>query len=376
MPTFPTEVFEHIISFVWPDRRTLIACSLTCRAWLPRSRSNLLYSIDLQTAKELRRFSRLITAQPQLNDRIRELNIESKDGKLAGCFPLMLARKLTRVEHLRVYRPKDLRIFSQLFLTTMAAFTTITRLELTAIMFPSITVFVCFVSSLPNLTDLICASVRWSNEASNLPQYAHPGRRLKLRLIAFSFPMWSTDFVACLLTIISLDDFYSLNLRKVYLKDMAFINQLLEAVGPSLRQLAIGYEAVEVEDAQKLNLALTDQLEYIHLEFRAKGDWIYDALSEVAPTRVRQVTICSCGKFGQAELDRLLCDRIDKLLSQPKWASLRHVVIAYFPHVPPKASNWLRSEIPRRFPTLWPRALVRVEQARGHWWKLDPVQEG
>jgi hypothetical protein len=45
MKQFPTELIDYIVDFHHSDRKTLSACSLVCRNWLPTSRFHLLGSI-------------------------------------------------------------------------------------------------------------------------------------------------------------------------------------------------------------------------------------------------------------------------------------------------------------------------------------------
>lgn len=46
-PSLPGEVTDRIIRFVWPHKSTLCSCALVCRNWLPASRVNLFYEVDV-----------------------------------------------------------------------------------------------------------------------------------------------------------------------------------------------------------------------------------------------------------------------------------------------------------------------------------------
>ncbi|EIW58383.1 uncharacterized protein TRAVEDRAFT_123068 [Trametes versicolor FP-101664 SS1] len=49
-PSLPGEVTDRIIRFVWPYKTTLCSCALVCRDWLPASRVNLFYEVQINSA--------------------------------------------------------------------------------------------------------------------------------------------------------------------------------------------------------------------------------------------------------------------------------------------------------------------------------------
>ncbi|KAH8075846.1 hypothetical protein BXZ70DRAFT_963555 [Cristinia sonorae] len=78
---FPVEVWECILDFcAWNceftnDSHTLYACTLTCRAWLPRSRMHLYHMVNLYTEENLRRFLSLVRQNPIIGSLVYELSL-------------------------------------------------------------------------------------------------------------------------------------------------------------------------------------------------------------------------------------------------------------------------------------------------------------
>ncbi|KAI0950995.1 hypothetical protein AcW1_008156 [Taiwanofungus camphoratus] len=167
----PTEVFERIIDLydtrALEDRNALMACALTCRSWLPRSRYRLFYSVKVSSLQERGRFSNLITASPSLNDLVRELDIGADSYgarvKVLGSFPYVLARRLTQVVSLHIVfdLTRDAPSVLPSFPILVSEFTSITKLEMRGVRFSTFTDFGRLVCALPSLRTLICSSVTW-----------------------------------------------------------------------------------------------------------------------------------------------------------------------------------------------------------------------
>ncbi|EED77586.1 predicted protein [Postia placenta Mad-698-R] len=357
-----------IIDFVWPDRPTLVACALTCRAWTPKSRRNLFYSLDFHSTKQLTRLSRLLKTRPNLVNLVKQLSVapDAAHLNLASAFPFPLARKLTRVEHLRVLGiSRNFPCLDPSFTAALHEFKSITRLEITRTIFPSLVVFGRLLFALPNLSVLICASVRWTKaeyKASMIPPMAAP---LKLICMSMSFAYWSTDLVDWLLAVVSHESLSIINLRRIWMKDMKIIEKILSTVGPSLRHLVIGCDILKAdEEIHYPSLERNTRLRVIHLEFRAKGEWIPEMLSRVPFADLCQVNIMCAGKIASTDLDRIDCTRIDGLLSHKKFAKLEAVVFQYHNYVATGWIAWWQVEIPRRFPRLWSKGLIRFEPCK------------
>lgn len=86
----PTEIHEHIIDCAsysssrnpvddvntpGVDLKTMRACALTCRAWLPRARYHILYSLDLSTPCRINRFIPVLARSPPLGCLVKQVVI-------------------------------------------------------------------------------------------------------------------------------------------------------------------------------------------------------------------------------------------------------------------------------------------------------------
>lgn len=61
-------------------RRTLSACALVCRSWLPRCRYNLVEALSLHSAEQVTYFAKLLSQSPLLLPRIWVLVIDGQHG--------------------------------------------------------------------------------------------------------------------------------------------------------------------------------------------------------------------------------------------------------------------------------------------------------
>lgn len=74
LPRLPPELCDRIIDHLFFDRRTLSACALTCRAWLPASRLHLFRHIRLQ-ANTIPPFLSILIENPAIGVYVEDLMI-------------------------------------------------------------------------------------------------------------------------------------------------------------------------------------------------------------------------------------------------------------------------------------------------------------
>ncbi|KAH9949194.1 hypothetical protein B0H21DRAFT_730066 [Amylocystis lapponica] len=183
IPVFPTEVFERIIDYssqivvgLWwydtaPDYRTLRACALTCSAWLPRSRYNLLSTVRLTTKSQLMTLAQCLSATPHFCHLVRDLRvIYYTRGNVQPLlsFPAVLAHIFPHVTTLTLQSDGrgpipghlDTR-FTPSFLP-ISGMTSITELNLIRISFGTPKECAYLVCELPNLRTLRCIRVYWN----------------------------------------------------------------------------------------------------------------------------------------------------------------------------------------------------------------------
>ncbi|KAI0944697.1 hypothetical protein AcW1_002347 [Taiwanofungus camphoratus] len=376
--TFPTEVFELVISFV-RDYKTVLACSLTCRAWVPRSRYYLFRQVQFLNPQRLDQFAELVTANPFLGSLVRELYIPLGDGqhsprsKVFAMFPFVLAHRLPAVEHLLIgpfgnnpigVNQLEIPSFHQQYLHTMSEFASITRIDLWNTRFHSLTEFGRFVCSLPGLCILNCSEVSWKTDAYS-PHAFKPrkadGRLHRLFMVAVPF---SADMVNWLLVPMSVTAcLANIVLPSIYDNEIEHAARLLEAVGPSLHHLAIGFGVRESEKTsgleqngevrdigrvpdlkqaveRRLNLRRNDCLRTIYLRFNNSGGWAQKILSQVVSDQV---------------------SRIDKTLSSKRFARMEELIFEHSPRLNQDQVSWLTTEMSHRFPLMDARKIIRLQ---------------
>ena len=94
LPTFPQEIFDHIIEFTQNDRDTLATTSLVSSNWLLTSRQYLFRSVSLQP-RTLEAFSNIVSNSPTFLSHVRELIIKPSYKYVnCGCYCICLNNQI------------------------------------------------------------------------------------------------------------------------------------------------------------------------------------------------------------------------------------------------------------------------------------------
>ncbi|PCH35815.1 hypothetical protein WOLCODRAFT_107878, partial [Wolfiporia cocos MD-104 SS10] len=172
----PNEIWEHIIDFMREEPRTLLACIYVCKAWYARSIQHLTGDSTLSNHNAVLRFARL--AQ-QVNRRRKSAKIygsEASDGKMKhlshiALFAAMLAgQNSSGMRELTLGRGvwRAGAIPRSVFLH-LSAFSSITKLILRDVTFPSILIVGRLVCSLTSLKFLLLWNLFFSDERRSVP---------------------------------------------------------------------------------------------------------------------------------------------------------------------------------------------------------------
>ena len=109
-PWLPIDIWCWVIDLLhpWADRRTLVACALTCRAWLPRCRHRLSFDhrVSIHSDAGLDGLMQALCDFPELQRRIDHLDIyggEHYNTALIIRTLLLLGRKLSYLLSLSIY---------------------------------------------------------------------------------------------------------------------------------------------------------------------------------------------------------------------------------------------------------------------------------
>ena len=179
---FSTETEENIIDHLWDDVQALRSCSLTCRAWLPRSRFHLLYAIRIYDRKQLDALYDTFERYPQRRLLVHSVTTAPKrlkgdPGPVIEVFPLAL---LSQSPNLRcwkidqtttkVVKQREMLSFHPTTFTRLRC-SSIDELHLTSLRFKSDTELLRLVLALPLLRKLLCDDLHFAAIGPNLDQY-------------------------------------------------------------------------------------------------------------------------------------------------------------------------------------------------------------
>jgi len=378
LPELPIEIWEMVIDHLWNDPGSLAVCALVCKSWSFRClfhlRGKLLVrdrNVVVQAAKRLR--AGLWEAET-----IEEVTIRS-DGPGHQAIPQLVtfaaifARRLTCLQELTIewatLETSATWMHADVFLH-LSAFTSITRLRLNHVVFPTVAVFGRLIFALSNLTYLRCVEVGFDNggfRAASFPRRPHP--KLAYLSLATNLPHALHDVVEFLVV----TDIAS-TLKEIRLGDPSLpiqahsarayiLPSLLCAASTSLHQLNVYLSG---DHAKRLSCALPDGLE--------PASTLHDLLVQVPNTGEKLHEVCivvdvldNSGEtiiqsLLERELDSQQCSLIDDAFSSPKFSSLERVVFqirCYLRYALPEESEW-RQRLSSRLPKLSATGVLRT----------------
>ena len=176
----PVEVWERVMDHLWEDYPELLACSLVCRAWYPRSRFHLLSRVLLQSRADVHRLARNLKSMHGLRDQIHTLIVRGGPTEATctsipqiGTLAAALAHNPPRAEELGLWHAcwRDIPDDTFLHLTT---FTSLSRLTLAYVTFPNVLTFGRLIFSLPGLEVLACRDVSFEKKGPPITFHAVP----------------------------------------------------------------------------------------------------------------------------------------------------------------------------------------------------------
>ncbi|CCL99756.1 uncharacterized protein FIBRA_01778 [Fibroporia radiculosa] len=179
-------MFNHIIGDFYLDHRQkaemLRACSMVCKRWNARCRFLLWRHVVLLSKKHVAGMAKMIQRRPSLKDVPRTVTLCNLD--MLSAFATRMVRKLPQVEELELLpdeTPSTVKWSPGMFNANTAdvflylsAFTSVTRLSLFHVQFPSPVIFARLICAFPRLSHLSCRWVQFLNFDS------HSSRELRL----------------------------------------------------------------------------------------------------------------------------------------------------------------------------------------------------
>lgn len=103
VPSLPPELWDTVIAHLRTDHKALIACCLTCRAWLPTSRYYLFRHVRLKTRQSYASFLDSLEHAPELPGWIKRLTVTESSRSSAHPFDISpMLSHLTGIHHLHL----------------------------------------------------------------------------------------------------------------------------------------------------------------------------------------------------------------------------------------------------------------------------------
>ncbi|TCD63536.1 hypothetical protein EIP91_005306 [Steccherinum ochraceum] len=176
--SLPPELVDQTIDHLWDDDKTLQACSLTCRAWVPSSRLHLFRTIRVRNADDCRSLNVLIDTSPIIARCIRKLTV-SADYRGVGAddrgleddawvnATVLFLHKLKRVHTLALSRVRWNSLTPETRHAFTSVFQTVSTLLLFEVRFYASADVLCFLSTFPELCELYFHGVSWAHESHN-----------------------------------------------------------------------------------------------------------------------------------------------------------------------------------------------------------------
>lgn len=103
---FPPELRDLVVDCLRNDTASLRACSLTCRAWLPRARHHLFRHVQIHPGRRGDAFKALLDRTPEIGTYIREFEISTVRGDeglldVSGRWPTLVNPSVPSLQPLR-----------------------------------------------------------------------------------------------------------------------------------------------------------------------------------------------------------------------------------------------------------------------------------
>ncbi|TFY65331.1 hypothetical protein EVJ58_g2037 [Rhodofomes roseus] len=382
-PELPLEVYEVIIDFTWPDRETLLACALTCRAWHERSRYNLFYRVELYNLDQLSLYTAKLAADPGLGQTLKELYVTPyySQSQLFGSFPFELAGKLSNVQRLRIDIRRDFYPYIHPdFYPMFASFGSVTTLELRRIQFPTLNDFSMLVCSLRRLTSLSCWMIDWVKKTYDVEALRDCKQCLKLTSLSVRDMEWSAAFADWLFVAATVQDLQTICVSPVAIGDVEHVERLLTAAGPSLQRLEIGIAPRRATRSRNKTvsewegdvgayprLIYNTSLSSLCLHLDAKSDWVPGLLTQTNSPAIRDITIRLPQLRKPTKVKHIRFDALDSILSQPQFDGVRQLVVECDAGVTvdtPTRMDAYKAEVAIRLPLSSARRIVSVRQRK------------
>lgn len=384
----PIEVWENVIDELQDNWWRLRACARVCRGWIARSRLHLRKWVILQRPDQVWRLAKLVRTGSWEVESCRTVWLRrTRTGyyslRTLGLFAAMFAGKMPRLEELLVWGSdswmewKPGEMHADVFLH-LSAFTSITRLILQNVRFPSVQTFGRLLSAFPSLATLECGWIEF--KAHNLNVGALLRRPRKLATLDLGLLDLATLDDICRLLVgtemaSTLKEIKSWSIRLCDLNESG-IPALISSAGASLLSLDLRLDGSRDEEPavemDQMDLSQLVNLQHARFDMMESAiDWVLWLCHQLASyptssTALRTLTLLIDVEHGAdyadyAGLDATTFQQLDNALSTPPFMSLKEVRLECYSFGPwnTAVSEGFRQLLRARLPQLDARGILR-----------------
>ncbi|KAI0093886.1 hypothetical protein BDY19DRAFT_881973 [Irpex rosettiformis] len=271
MTILPPELFDETLDHLWDDPKTLQACCLTCRSWVPTARLHLFRTIRLSSSLSCTNFTSLLDSAPSIAWCVQKLTISAsycgidgnenaiEDDKWVNSTQ-SLARCLGGYGRVNTLALSRLRWSSLEPATRDAfkgAFRSIKTLVLFEVHFHASSNVLEFLDAFPELEELYFHAVSWEVESDEqtltTSRPIYPGDKMHLSYLFLdprSSPTLVTEWI---LRHPSDQKLRTIQLCWREMDDTKALGDLLKTSGSSLERLRIEFPSGIPEEAVLAN---------------------------------------------------------------------------------------------------------------------------
>ncbi|KZT73705.1 hypothetical protein DAEQUDRAFT_808333 [Daedalea quercina L-15889] len=365
----PCELRDRVIDLLHSDRQSLKACTLTCRAWLPRARFHLFRTISIDRGHAGDAFARLLQSSPAIAAYMQDIEI---NGSLGGSnwwtadshkgmvrWPTLGPPTRTHTETdmtaadiwLHCVLPEDTRLLARvkslrisalplshtLTATLQPHFQHIRVLSVDGCKALAFSDFTAFLRAFPRIDSLRLLAIQWLPRSSS-PSEGSPRSYSRLRFLELSHKVDAAPFLYWMIEEGIHTDLTALSCSISGQKCASAVSQLLKTVGPTLERLVIGFretgDTADVLRRSALELThstglrsiriqcSTISLTLLHSSYRPSLSWIVILLSTANSAQLKELTI----SIYASDLCALNMEGLDVVLSHARYAGLERVV--------------------------------------------------
>ncbi|KAH9917036.1 uncharacterized protein B0H18DRAFT_1136832 [Fomitopsis serialis] len=397
----PCELRDTVIDLLHTDHGSLKACSLTCRAWLPRARYHLFRTISIDRGRTGDAFAHLLRSSPTISTHIQDVEINGSQSQSnwwttdhrKGMFPwptlgpptrghtetdlteadTWLRRILPEDTHL-LAKVKSLRISAlplggTLTVALQPHFENVKVLSVDGCKALAFGDFITFLRAFPHLESLHLLAIQW------LPGRSHQSEECakslpRMRSLELSHKVDAAPFVSWLIDEEAHSEVTSLNCSVSGQKCASAISQLLKALGPTLRRFVVGFretgDGADVLRKSALELTHSTGLRSLRIQcstasstllqssYRPSLSWIVILLATANSSLLKELTI----SISASDLCALNMEGLDVVLSHVRYGGLERVIFEIDFQKQPMDRSQI-SRVSTRMVAVWRRGLLR-----------------